>query len=220
MGDAQDTNTPDRSSRWTLTWGGAAVALATVFPLLSSAGFVFPSIDVSWMYSAQPVLGGISAVLLIAGFIVLAVGLGGETGIAGSSVVGKSALILFGVTHVASTGYLPVSAPGIGAGREVLAVWATLIWGLVLLSLVALAVAAVVVFRAGVVRGLARWSLAALGVTTVLALLASQVPSLDFITIWIDALILSQVLQLATGVLFIVEGQRASRGNGLRVASA
>ena len=215
-----DSGSLGRTSTVTLTWGGTGLAVAAVFPLLLNAAFLVPSIDVSWMYTNQPVVGGLSAVALIAACIVLAIGLHGETGIAGKSVVGKLALIVFGVTHTVSTGYFSWPAPSAGAGPAVLVVWSSLIWGIDVLSLIALAVAAFAVVRAGVLSGPARWALLAFAVTMVVALLVSTLPVIVLIPVWMGALIVSQALQLATGVLYIVEGQRARRGNGLRAASA
>lgn len=218
MGDADDT--VGRVPTLTLTFGGAGLAFAALFPLLSNAAFLIPAVDVSWVYANHPVVGGLSALALVAACIVLAVGLRGETGIVGRSVAGKLALIVFGLTHTLSTGYFSWPAPGVGASPAVLAVWSSLIWGLDVLSLVALAVAAFAVFRAGVLRGLARWALPAFALAMVVAVVVSTLPVVVLIPVWMGALIAAQLLQLATGVLYIVEGQRARRGDGMRVASA
>ncbi|WP_295123607.1 hypothetical protein [uncultured Leifsonia sp.] len=208
------------TSRRTLTWGGAGVALASLFPLLSNAGLVFPAMDMSWVFTSSAAVGGVSAVVLIASFVALALGVQGETGIAGTSTVGKAALVVFAVAHSTSIGYFRLPAPSAEADPAVLALWSTLIWGSVLLSLAALIVAATVVFRAGVVRGAARWALPAVVSATVIALLAGRIPSLAAIPIWIVALLASEVLQLATGVLYVAEGRRSRHAGGLRPASA
>lgn len=218
MGDADDTI--GRVPALTLTWGGGALAFASLFPLLSNVGYLLPSVDLSWVYANHPVVGALSAIALIAGCIVLAAGLRGEPGIAGASIVGRVALIVFGLSHTLSTGYFAWRAPGSDADAALLVLWSVLIWGSTLLALAALGVAAIVVLRAGVIRGAARWALPALAVLTVVALLASMIPSLAFIPVWMGALIASEVAQLATGVLFVVEGQRARSGDGLRAASA
>ncbi|MCI0158936.1 hypothetical protein KNO15_19715 [Leifsonia shinshuensis] len=218
MGD--DESSIGRAPALTLTWGGVGLAFAAVFPLLSNAAFVLPWIDISWIYANPPVAQGVPAIALIAACIVLAVGVRGEPGIAGTSLLGKLALILFGVTHTLSAGYFVWPAPGAGAPLPMLVIWSSLVWAIDLLSLVALAVAAIVVFRAGVLRGPARWGLPAFAVAMVVALLVSTLPVVVLVPVWVGALIASQAIQLATGVLYIVEGQRARHGNGLRVASA
>ncbi len=218
MGD--DESTIGRAPTLTLTWGGAGLAFAAVFPLLSNAALLFPFIDISWMYANYSVVGGLSAIALIAACIVLAVGLRGETGIAGTSLLGKLALILFGVTHTLSAGYFAWPAPGAGTPPPILVVWSSLVWGIDVLSMVALAVAAIVVFRAGVLRGLAHWGLLAYAVTTVVALVVSTLPVLVLVPVWLGALIASQAILLGTGVLYVVEGLRARSRDELRVASA
>lgn len=207
----------DSTSRLTLTWGGAGVALASLFPLLSNVGLVFPGVDVSWFYTNTPLIGGLSGVVLLAAFAVLAVGVRGEAGIAGPSVVGKTALIVFAMVHATSTGYFVWPTPNGDADAIVLSMWTALVWGSVLVSLIALMVAAAVVFRAGVVGGAARWALPAFALMTVVALVAGLVVA--FAPIWIGALVASQLLQLVTGVLYIVEGRRSRRASGLRPAS-
>ena len=74
MGD--DESTIGRAPTLTLTWGGAGLAFAAVFPLLSNAALLFPFIDISWMYANYSVVGGLSAIALIAACIVLAVAAG------------------------------------------------------------------------------------------------------------------------------------------------
>jgi hypothetical protein len=218
VGDADDT--VGRVPTLTLTWGGSGLAFAALFPLLSNAAFLVPAVDVSWVYANHSVVGGLSALALIAACIVLAVGLGGESGIAGRSVLGRIALIVFGLTHILSTGYFSWPAPGAGAPPALLVVWSSLVWWLDLLSLAALAVAALAVVHAGVLRGLTRWGVPAFAVATVVSLVVSTIPVIALIPVWMGALIASQAIQLATGVLFVVEGQRARRADGLRVTSA
>jgi hypothetical protein len=220
---------PAHASRLTLAWGGGGIIVATVMPLLWQAFGAFPTAGGAWLnWAWEPIANTASAAVLLAAFIVLAVGVGHETGIAGPSRVGQVALIAFAVVALAVALYsfvppdsflspmaaLPTGASD-GTGQEDQAALARAFWvllGVAYLEHAALAAASVFVVRARVLHGAARWGLVALA----LANIAMDViwrgtlgvgPSMPMLT-W--GSIAVPLIQLITGVLFVVQARVAS----------
>lgn len=195
------------SSRLTLLVGGAALILATFIPLLGRIVFVWPQpLSSSWLYfSWQPLPERASAVLFVVAFAILALGVGREPGIAGRSIVGKVALILFPVAYL--TEFLAFSIPLTPeTSKETLTLVSVLVWSSSLLSLASLIAASIAVYGAGVVLGLARWGLIVLALATAVMLTLSHIPNLALaeIAFWAYPVVL--LVQLATGSLYILGG--------------
>ena len=215
------TGTAAHPSRRTLLVGGAGVALGTLVPLITLALFPVQLPGTSWFYvfSERRSLGTLSAVILILSMVVLAVGIGGEQGIAGRSVVGRAALIVFGVASFTTAGYSSTVAMGPDTSPGLAALVGVLQFALTALWVAALIVAAVAVSSAGVVHGVARWGLLVLAAVTVLDLLASRIPSQDAMQVWIWGLVAMRAVQLVVGVLFLLQGLTAAPGRGPAAAS-
>lgn len=197
-------------SRLTLLLGGSALILATVIPLLGLIVFVWPQpLSSSWLYfSWQPLPERASAVLFVVAFGILALGLGKEPGIAGRSAVGQVALLLFPVAYL--TGFLATSTPLTPAtSKATLTLVSVFIWLSSLLWVVALITASIVVSRAGIVLGIARWGLIVLAVLTAAMLTLSHIPNLAIggIAFWAYPVVL--LVQLAIGSLYILGGTAA-----------
>ncbi|GAB3578063.1 hypothetical protein GCM10027406_13650 [Leifsonia lichenia] len=208
-------------SRRTLLVGGAGIVLGTVIPLITQALFLMQLPGTSWLSAVEtPVLGTWSAVILIVAFVVLAVGIGGEPGIAGRSVVGRAALIVFGAASLATAGYSTWAALSVETSAGLVTLVGVLEVSLTALWLAALIVGSIFVVRAGVVRGVARWGLAVLAALTVLDLLASRIPLPAAVGVWIWGFVALRAVQLLIGVLFIVQAlavaprQDAAFGSG------
>ncbi len=204
------------ASRLTLLVGGAALILATVIPLVGRIVLVWPQpLSSSWLYFWwQPIPERAPAALFVIAFAVLALGVGRERGIAGGSAVGKVALILYPVAYSAL--FLTESTPlTTETSRATLTLVSVLIWSSSLLWLAALIVASIVVYRAGVVLGMARWGLIVLAVATAAMLTLSHIPNptLAEIDFWTYPVVL--LIQLATGSLYLLGGT-----TGLRQRSA
>lgn len=215
------------SSRSTLLWGGAGIVVASILSLAPRVSlFLLPS---SWgYYRWESYLGMSSTVVLVVALAILAVGLRHEPGIAGASLVGKVALIVFPVTGLAlyaislvpmatlsETDYTGTANPSPG----ILARVAGASWSIEVLGPVALIVASVVVFRAGVVHGVARWGLPALAVVTAAAQAAAQTALFDIGDVWQWCLAAATLIQLVTGVLYLVQAQTATPRHPLQVAA-
>lgn len=193
------------SSRVTLLVGGAALILATATPLLGGILIAGPRPIPSWLsFSWQPLPELASGVLLVIAFAILALGVGREPGIAGRSIVGKVALILFPVAYL--TEFLGMWSLPPATSKDTSTLLPMLIWSSSLLSLAALIAASIVVYRAGIILGLARGGLIALALTTAAILTLSEIPNpaLDDIASW--AYQVPQLVQLATGSLYILGG--------------
>ncbi|GAA4168618.1 hypothetical protein [Gryllotalpicola koreensis] len=219
-------STPPRSPRLTLAWGGAGIVVATLLPLAWQAIHVFPPAGRAWLnYAWQPIGTTASSAVLVAAFAVLAVGIGKESGIAGDLLAGKIALIMFpsavlagdllNLAPLSPMTYLPASAYD-GTGQPDQHLLNIVVWGLegvVYLGHVALVVASVFVIHAGVLRGAARWGLAALALANVLADLLWQGllgtgPEIIPILSWGSVAL--PMIQLAVGVLIVLQARVAT----------
>ncbi|MFE4468991.1 hypothetical protein ACFRFH_09240 [Leifsonia sp. NPDC056824] len=206
------TSEPASASRTTLTWGGAGLILATVVPIVAELAFLFPPPGTSWLYSAEtPAAGTASAVVLVITFVVLAFGIRGERGIAGPSRAGRGALVLFALTSVVSAGYVGMNLTVVAVSSGALAVMSILSWALQIARVVALIVAAILVFRAGVVTGAARWALPIVAFVLVAVKVVSRVPFPAVVDVWLWGLAAIPLGLLLTGVLFLVQGLRSPR---------
>jgi hypothetical protein len=209
-------DTGSRPSRRTLTFGGAALVLASIGPLVSLLVFVFPPPGESWLYAfAQPIFAQACTAILVVATVILAVGLPGEDGIVRSSVIGRVALIAYGVVNLASAllnGSLPTD-PG--------SLWVLPIVNssLSAVAFIALVVAAAAVVRAGVVRGAGRWGLVAVAIASFVQLATIQTSIGPSDTIMISAVFAGCVIQLATGVLYIVAGRTEDARRAAPVAA-
>lgn len=203
---------PASASRATLTWGGACLILATVVPIVAELALLFPPPGTSWLYSAEtPVAATASAAVLVIAFVVLAFGVRGERGIAGPSRAGRGALVLFALTSIVSAGYVGMNLTVVAVSSGALAVMSILSWALQIARVVALIVAAVLVFRAGVVTGPARWALPIVALVLVAVMMVSRIPFPAVVDVWLWGLVAIPLGLLLAGVLFLVQGLRSPR---------
>lgn len=215
-----------RVPRLTLAWGGAGVIVATVLPLTWQVFHRIPPTGwerLNWAW--EPFSTTASAAVLLAAFIVLAVGVGRERGIAGASTIGKVSLIGFAAVGLAVNLYNYVPPDSLlsptryltgsdydGVSQVDQQTLTRVIWileGVVYLGHAALVVASVFVVRARVLRGAARWGLAALALATVLVDLLwhaafSAALSIDLLS-W--AQIAVPLIQLLVGVVFLLQAR-------------
>ncbi len=223
---------PQRSSsRLTLSVGGSAIVLATVVPLVARTVFLFPvPYDLSWLNDSwQPFPGLLSAMVLVVAFTILALGVRKESGIAGASVVGKISLIVFSVSGLALSWIAFVPMPVLSEGdyigttrpsQDPLALLDVATWSIPVVGLAALIVASVVVFRAGVIHGVARWGLIVLAVTTALTLGLSHVPDRGAGEIWLWGTSALPLIQMLIGVAYLVHGRTAALRDRLPAGTA
>ena len=200
------------SAHLTLSLGGVAIVLATLVPIVAETVGLFPvPYDLSWLNQfGQPLFAQLSAVVLVAAFTILAMGVEKEPGIAGASIIGKLSLILFAVAGLAVRVIAPATLAPLGTSPNVLALLAVGFGSSVVVSLVALVVASIVVFRAGVIGGVARWGLLVLAIATAItsAVGLSDVPAVgpvEIVSTW--GYPVELVLQLALGVFYIHHGR-------------
>ncbi|AYG03378.1 hypothetical protein [Gryllotalpicola protaetiae] len=226
-------STPPRVPRLTLLWGGAGIVAATVVPLAWQVFHLVPPTGwerLNWAWESFSTTA--SAAVLLAAFTVLAVGVRRESGIAGSSIAGNVALIGFAVVglavnlynyvppdsflspmrHLTNSDYSGVSV----ADQQTLARAIWILEGVVYLGHAALVVASVFVIRAHVLRGAARWGLAALALATVVVDLlwhAAFGPELS-IRLLSQAQVVVPLIQLLVGVVFLLQA-RSTRVSGV-----
>ncbi|TIH26676.1 hypothetical protein [Subtercola vilae] len=161
--EAMNTSTFIRP-RVTTMVGGAGLALGAVIWLFGSSAQT-----PSFLTSTAPAL--VSAVVVLAAIIVLAIGARGESGITGASLISRSALILFGARSLLLIVFSAIPFTNISLA---VAVGDSLI---VLFALAAFA-AAIVVAHAKILRGVSRWILFAVALCFTLV----TVPTLTGLT--------------------------------------
>ncbi|RFA08547.1 hypothetical protein B7R54_04380 [Subtercola boreus] len=164
---------PPSTARTTLL-GGFGIVIAMLVPLVGSLDPTWPRIPgsqlLSWMIFAVA-LG------------ILAFGVPGESGIVGDSVVGRVALFVFGIHQlvlgIAST-VTPVPTDPVSAkaqaGSTASIVGGWVFEAILVAGLVAAAVAAVVIVRAGLLGGPARWALLPVPLVDAIGLVLLFVP--------------------------------------------
>jgi len=151
----------------------------------------------------------LSLLLYLAAMFPLALGRRGDDGIVGRSVLGKAGTIAFGVLFLAGqtvyllAGYFTDPASDFAAANAASTV-------LAVLQYLAAIVASIVIARAGIARGLARWSLLIATVYGVVAGIVVQTgASLELTTILYG---ISTVVQALVGVSYLT----APRSGGAR----
>ncbi|MCU1505694.1 MAG: hypothetical protein JWP05_663 [Microbacteriaceae bacterium] len=187
--------------------------------MVAETVFLFPvPYDFSWLnHSWQPFLAQLSAGVLVVAFTILAVGIRKESGIAGASIIGKLSIILVAVAGFALSVIAPTSVALLGTSPNVLALLAVGLWSSWVLGVAERIVASIVVFRAGVIRGVARWGLIVLAVTTVVTVAAGRLHSVAAGEVWLWGSAAELVIQFSIGVVYLAHGQTAALKHGLQV---
>lgn len=156
--------------RTTLT-AGVLLLVSALLLLIVRSRAALPVTGTITIPLGGPVVAFAEAAVHGAAFLVAALGIAGEVGIAGGSRLGRTALVVWGVRDLVLA-VLGSVATGSGPGASVLVVLGT---ALSVLFPAAAVVAAVVVVRAEVLSGLARW------VLVPVAVLACASGSLSFL---------------------------------------
>ena len=205
--------------RLTLSVGGSGIVLATLVPLVAETIVYFPvPYDLSWLNQFGHLLfAQLSAGVLLIALIILAVGIGKGSGIAGASIIGKLSLILFPGAGLVLSVIEPPNGFPLGTSRTVLELWAVGTWSIFLLGLASLIVASIVVFRAGVIRGVARWGLMVLAIETAATTATILVHSAKAAEVGHWGHSVGLVLQLAVGLVYLNHGRTAALKQRLEV---
>lgn len=198
---------PDgRRPAWAL-WGGAAITTGGVFL------FVATLLEVPLAENAEGGLLAVFTVLFLGSavahalsMIALSGGRTGSDGAIGASVLGRIALLGFGGVFLAlQTVYYTVTyaLPAVDDYSGVLVLSTVL----AVAQLVLLLVGSLVIVRAGIATGAARWALLALtGVAAITGVVANATDSAEVATV---ALLCSTGAQIVVGLVFVMT--RAAR---------
>lgn len=191
----------------TTFWAGLCFLAAVLVQVLVLSEFALAVTKTFSLFIPNPIGIVLASALRAAGFVVAALGIGGEAGVAADSRLGRAALILFGVGDLAYAveGLLPLD-PGDGPVSPVLVGVNT---GLLVLLPVAALVAAVVVYRVAVLGGVARWILLPIAAVE-LVLLALQLGLFHDLFVALNLLhveYLQPALLLALGAAYLIHGR-------------
>jgi hypothetical protein len=197
----------------TTLWGGGGILVVALLSWLAALNVAVPLTADYFLPFGSRIPSMVSDTILLGAVAILALGIRGESGIVGRSVVGKIALLVFGLGGWAFQvlGLLPI-----GQGQDFVAVGASLTIALT----VAVAAAAVVVVRARVLSGFARWALVPVAVCNAVAAGLSYIPGQDltyviYIGGWIRILLPLSLTVL--GFSYLLYGQSAAIRRRLHV---
>jgi hypothetical protein len=186
---------------------GACVTVAAIVTAAAVLDVGIPVTETFTFWLIGPFWNLLSAVLLAAAWVVLALGVGGEIGIVGTSRLGAAALIVWGARDVVVDllGLLPWDPEAPGWGAMVIVQVA-----LQLLGAAGAVAAAVVVARTRVLTGWLRRLLAPVAVVEVLEVALSWLPVTDVgatvaFAWWLQVLLV--VLLLAFGIGLLLHGR-------------
>ena len=200
--------------RWQ-RWGGGGLLAAALLQGLGLLGYVLTSTRMPGL--AATIADGfwlLAATALLLAMFPLALGTGKNDGIVGSSRTGKIALISFGtftlLSRVTSLGFFFIGFPKAGGLTPTIEVFESV-------AAITGIVASVIIIRAGVATGLARWTL--LGAVG-FAVLAGLLTGLNSLLSWALAALALATLALA-GLSYLRHERRfepVARGTGENLA--
>lgn len=217
-------STPLAGSSLTTLIGGCGFVLALLYPLAGSLTSAFPSF-VGLLLPLAGLQLAFWAVFAVACGI-LAFGMPGETGIVGPSLIGRTALFVFGahrlVLDLASlldpVPVLATDSTGPDLPAALFGGYVSL--GVSLLGAAAGVVAGVCVLRAGVLLGPARWLLLPAAVVQALVFALLLVPVQEVVLLVLPVNGLGFLLLVATGVAYALHGRAPALRRRLRQLDA
>lgn len=200
--------------RLTTLWGGAGIVVASLLSLLAFFRFSFPLTHDYFLVFSAPIPAAVSAVILLVAIGILAFGIPGESGIVGHSVVGKVALLVFGIRDPVR---LLVSSLSKGRSIDAIVAVGRFEFAFEFVVLAAIVVAAVVVVRADVLHGFARWALVPVAVCDVIIMGLSFIPVLALVPVANGVGLLRLVSLVALGIGYLLEGRSAAIRHRLQI---
>lgn len=197
----------------TTTWSGILLTAGPALLLANAANLSLPLLETFVIPLSGWGVLLLGRVLLLAAFLVLALGVRDESGAAGTSRLGRFCLVVWGAAALVFmfVGATATTAEDLPALPYVIAVVQLLVGA-------AAIVAAVAVARAGVLRGWSAWMLLPAALLDAVLTLAQLVPAVFEIVY--PALETGYMLQLAllllAGLTCLLHGRRASLRDRLR----
>jgi len=191
----------------TTFWAGVCFVVAALLAVLVFSQFALAVTKSFSLFIPNPIAMVLAAAVRAAGFVVAALGLRGEAGVVADSRLGRAALILFGVgDRVWAVESLFPFGTADGPPSAVLIVAST---ALAVAVPIAALVAAVVVYRAAVLGGIARWILLPIALVDLVILVLEFGPLQDlFVALNLLPLeFLQPVLLVALGAAYLVHGR-------------
>jgi hypothetical protein len=191
----------------TTFWAGVCFVVAAVLAVLVFTQFAVAVTKSFSLFIPNPIAMVLAAAVRAAGFVIAALGLGGEAGVVAGSRLGKAALILFGVGDLvyAVEDLFPFGTAE-GPPSPVLLVANT---ALAVAIPIAALVAALIVYRVAVLGGVARWILLPIAVVD-LVLLALEFGPFRDLLVALNLLpieFLQPALLAALGAAYLVHGR-------------
>ena len=191
----------------TTFWAGVCFVVAALLAVLVFTQFAVAVTRTFSLFVPNPIAIVLAAAVRAAGFVIAALGLRGEAGVAADSRLGKAALILFGAGNLvyAVESLFPFGTAD-GPPSPVLLVAHT---ALAVAVPIAALVAAVIVYRVAVLGGVARWFLLPIGVVDLVLLALEFGPFRDLLVALnlLPVEFLQPALLAALGAAYLVHGR-------------
>lgn len=183
------------------TWGGAGITLGGTFLLVATIlEWVLANQDAPALVPVFAIFFLVSALAHAAAMVPVAFGRRGSDGAVGRSALGKAALLSFGLAFLINQVAYFVVAYTLPP-QDDYSVFVSVQTVLGVIQFIGLLVGAIVIVRAGVATGAARWSLLALAIVSIaIQVIARLSGDFDVITV---VYVLSTVAQIVAGVVYL-----------------
>jgi hypothetical protein len=205
--------------RSTTLWAGSGVVIVGALALFSALRVVLPLTQQISVPLFGHVATIVSALVLLAAMGILAFGVRGESGIVGRSAIGKGALLAFGIGALLLTflDLVPVDQRSPG-----LAVVITLVVSAQVLCVGAAVVASIVIARAGILRGFARWAFVIVAASYLVLTGLSFVPMIEvaYALAALQTALLRPASLILLGLAYVLQGRSDAIRHRLQVINA
>jgi hypothetical protein len=201
---------------FTTLWGGSGLVVAGVLSLLAIFNVAVPLARDYYFPFSSTIPQLLASIILLVSVGILALGIRGESGIAGRSVVGKTALLVFGLGHLV---FYLVGLLSKNLSQNALTIESYFDLAFEIIVLVAGVIAAVVVLRAGVLHGFARWVLVPVAVwnAIIFGVMSTPLIQVAYVLVVWQADIVPPVLLIVLGLSYLLQGQSAAIRHRLHI---
>jgi hypothetical protein len=203
------------TSHLTTLWGGGGIIVAALLTVLAAFHVGVPLTDSDSLVFSSTIPQLTSSVVLLVAFGVLAFGVRGESGIAARSIVGKSSLLVFAAGNVV---FQLIALLTNDLSFDALVAVGSVEFVLSVIFVGAGVVAALVIMRAGVLHGFARWALLIVVVWQAIVMVLWSIPVVEFglfLVPWVS--FVEPALLLALGIGYLLQGQSAAIQRRVRI---
>lgn len=212
-----NTFTRIRPNVTTLCAGGGIIVVSLIW-FFAYFGLAIPITDEYILLFTAEIPQRISSIILLLAMGILAFGIRGEPGIVGRSVIGKIALLVFGLgTDAVVPALVGVLARNLSQNTLTIEGYFELNFAYGLIIIASGVVAAIVVVRANILHGFARWALVPVVVCYGFAMGLSWIPELEAVYVAAGTELLRPASLIVLGFTYLLQGQSAAIHHRLQI---